>query len=100
MFGFDLDIIILCALRAAKAHKKSLFERQIPVIPLRNCESKNLGFKGETSDIKINIKIHYLSRDLLCSTVANQGAFEQRDLYSTYGFERSMDRTQFWKFLP
>ena len=35
----------------AKAHKKSLFERQIPVIPLRNCESKNLGFKGETSGI-------------------------------------------------
>ena len=76
----------------AKAHKKSLFERQIPVIPLRNCESKNLSFKGETSGIKINIKIHYLSRDLLRSMVTNQGAFEQQDLYSTYGFERSMDR--------
>ena len=63
-FGYDLDMIILCALNAAKAHKKSLFERQTPVSPLRNCESKNLGFKGETSGIKINIKIHYLSRDL------------------------------------
>ena len=50
-FGYDLDIIIISALRAAKAHKKSLFERQIPVIPLRNCGSKKLGFKGETSDI-------------------------------------------------
>ena len=73
MFGYDLDIIILCELRAAKAHKKSLFERQIPVIPLRN----NLGFKAETSGIKINMKIHYLSRDLLRSTITNQGAFEQ-----------------------
>ena len=24
----------------AKAHKESLFERQIPVVPLRNCKSK------------------------------------------------------------
>ena len=28
----------------AKAHKETLFEKQIPVIPLRNCESK-FGFQ-------------------------------------------------------
>ena len=33
-----------------------------------------------------------ISRDLLHSTVTNQVAFEQRDLYWTYGFECAMDR--------
>ena len=79
--GYDLDIIILCALHVAKAHKKSLFERQIPVIPLRNCESKNLGFKGETSSIGVIIEFPDKNRPHLVLATATGATARKEFIY-------------------
>ena len=47
-------------------------------------------YKSQSAEM--SLKKLMVSHDLPRSAIANQIAFNQRDLYSTYEFERTMDR--------